>query len=37
MTVQATNKWVVTGDALFPESGYQLRLCPIRKPPGSAW
>jgi hypothetical protein len=34
--ISATNKWVVAGDVLFPEDGYQLGLCPIRKPPGSA-
>jgi hypothetical protein len=34
--MQAENKWVVAGDVLFPEDGYQLRLCPIRKSPGSA-
>ena len=34
--ISPTNKWVVAGDMLFPEDGYQLGLCPIRKPPGSA-
>jgi len=34
--MQAENKWVVAGDVLFQEDGYQLGLCPIRKPPGSA-
>jgi hypothetical protein len=34
--ISATNKWVVAGDMQFPEDGYQLGLCPIRKLPGSA-
>jgi hypothetical protein len=34
--MRAENKWVVAGDMLLPEDAYQLGLCPIRKPPGSA-
>jgi hypothetical protein len=34
--MQAENKRVVAGDVPFPEDGYRIGLCPIRKLPGSA-